>query len=146
MIVQEILAKKGSEVYHTTPDTSVFDAISLMAAHDVGALIVMKKNRLKGIISERDYRNKVILMGRTSKQTPVKDIMTSNVLCVSPDETIEKCMGIMTTHKIRHLPVLTRDKKLAGIISIGDLVKSIIDKQEIEITDMKNYIAGSYPG
>ena len=146
MVVQDLLAGKSNEVFHVAPDASVFDAISEMAAHNVGALLVMKRGELVGIISERDYRNKVILKGRTSKQTPVEDIMTSNVFWVSPHDTIESCMAIMTEKKIRHLPVLDESESVLGVISIGDLVKSIIDRQELEIADMKNYIAGSYPG
>ncbi|MEX0773036.1 MAG: CBS domain-containing protein [Balneolales bacterium] len=146
MHVQEVLSKKGPDIYKISPDASVFDAISGMADHNVGALLVMDQGRLEGIISERDYRNKVILKGRTSRQTQVKEIMTSNLLWVIPEETIENCMAIMTQKKIRHLPVLDSSENVIGIISIGDLVKAIIDQQEIELNDMKNYIAGSYPG
>lgn len=146
MRVQEILSKKGTDIFHVHPNASVFDAISLMANHDVGALLVMDKGKLMGIISERDYRNKVILKGRTSKETQVKAIMTSSLFWVLPEESIENCMAIMTQKKIRHLPVLSSSGDVVGVISIGDLVKSIIDQQEIEINDMKNYIAGKYPG
>ncbi|MEX0686321.1 MAG: CBS domain-containing protein [Balneolales bacterium] len=146
MIVQEILSSKNGEVFHIAPEASVFEAISEMADRNVGALLVMQRGDLVGIISERDYRNKVILKGRTSKQTQVKEIMTTNVLWVSPSDTIDNCMAIMTQKKIRHLPVLDASNNVQGVISIGDLVKSIIDMQEIEINDMKNYITGSYPG
>lgn len=146
MQVQDILSKKGREVYNISPDETVYNAISAMADLNIGALLVMENGRLEGIISERDYRNKVILQGRTSKQTQVKEIMTSRVFWVLPEESIDNCMLIMTQKKIRHLPVLDKDDNVLGVISIGDLVKSIIDKQEMEINDMKNYIAGSYPG
>ncbi|MEX0778688.1 MAG: CBS domain-containing protein [Balneolales bacterium] len=146
MYVQEVLSGKGSEVYKVSPEASVFDAISEMADRNVGALLVMEHGRLEGIISERDYRNKVILMGRTSKQTRVKEIMTYNVFWVKPEESIENCMAIMTQKKIRHLPVLDAGENVLGVISIGDLVKAIIDQQELEINDMRSYISGSYPG
>ena len=144
MLVKDILAKKGDEIIHVPPDTTVFDAIKLMSDRNIGALLVMTGDDLKGIVSERDYRNKVILKGRTSKQTAVHEIMTSEVYCVEPNEKIENCMAIMTERKFRHLPVLS-NKKVVGIISIGDLVKTIIDRQKIEINHLKAYITGSYP-
>lgn len=144
MLVKEILLRKGDNIIHVPPDTTVFDAIKLMADHNIGALLVMAGDELKGIISERDYRNKVILKGRTSKQTAVHEIMTSNVLCVEPNEKMENCMAIMTERKIRHLPVV-KNQKVVGIISIGDLVKTIIDRQKVVIKDLTAYISGSYP-
>lgn len=146
MKVKDILKRKGNDVYTADPEDSVFDAIAKMADLDIGVLVVMKNDRLVGIISERDYRNKVILKGRASKTTTVKEIMVDQVFCVEPDEKVSRCMKIMSEKKIRHLPVLD-GKKVAGMISIGDVVKSIIDNQKGEINSLKNYIAtgGSYP-
>lgn len=144
MLVNDILLRKGHNIIHVSPDTTVFDAIQLMADHNIGALLVMSGDELKGIITERDYRNKVILKGRTSKQTAVHEIMTSQVFYVEPDEKIENCMAIMTERKFRHLPVV-KNQKVVGIISIGDLVKSIIDRQKVVIKDLTAYITGSYP-
>lgn len=144
MQVSDILSQKGAAIHQIGPDATVFDAISLMSGKNVGALLVMTGGRLQGIISERDYRNKVILKGRMSKQTPVKTIMTRDVFCVTPDETLENCMAIMTAKKIRHLPVMAKDT-VVGVISIGDLVKAMIDKQQVEIKNLKHYIAGTYP-
>ena len=144
MLVQDILLKKGNDVIHIDPEATVFDAISKMSERNVGALLVMEHDKLAGIISDKDYRNKVILKGRTSKETRVKEIMTSDLITVTGREYMETCMAIMTEKKIRHLPVLDGDK-LVGIISIGDLVKAIIDRQKEEINDLKKYISGSYP-
>jgi len=144
MLVQEILLKKGNEVIHIEPEATVFDAISKMSERNVGALLVMENEKVIGIISDKDYRNKVILKGRTSKETQVKEIMTSNLITVSGREYMETCMAIMTEKKIRHLPVMDGDR-LEGIISIGDLVKAIIDRQKGEINELKKYISGSYP-
>lgn len=145
MKVRDILSKKGSHFYHITPETTVYDAISKMAEFNIGALLVMEEEKLVGIISERDYRNKVILKGRTSKKTLVKEIMTEQVYCVNPDEKANTCMAIMTERKFRHLPIIENDS-IVGVISIGDLVKTIIDKQHIEINTLRSYITGKYPG
>lgn len=146
MKVRDILNQKGSEIYSIGSDYTVYDAIKKMSELRIGALLVIDEDKLTGIISERDYRDKVILKGRKSKTTPIKDIMTRQVICVSADNGINLCMRLMTEHKIRHLPVLD-DNKLHGIISIGDVVKSIIDKQKVEIDSLRNYIAGgAYPG
>jgi CBS domain-containing protein len=145
MLVQDILLKKGTEVYKIDPDATVFEAISRMSEKDVSSLVVVRDNHLKGIISDKDYRNKVVLKGRTSKDTLVSDIMTYNLVTVNSRESLETCMQIMTERKIRHLPVID-EGKLSGIISIGDIVKAIIDYQKIEINDLKSYISGSYPG
>lgn len=144
MLVSEILRDKGTEVYSVGPESTVYDAIADMADKNIGALLVLEGMKLHGIISERDYRNKVILKGRRSKTTKVRDIMTRDVICVSPDDTIKTCMALMTEHKIRHLPVMKKNK-VDGVVSIGDLVKAIISKQEGEIHDLKNYISGDYP-
>lgn len=146
MTVKEILKRKGNQVYSVHPDDSVYNAIKKMADLNIGALIVVDdEDKLKGIISERDYRNKVILKGRASSDTPVKDIMVEQVFCVTSKDSVNLCMGLMTEKKIRHLPVLDGDK-LSGIVSIGDVVKSVIDEQKVEIDSLRNYIVGGYPG
>jgi len=145
MLVKRILNEKGDEVYHISPDHTVYEAIKKMSDKSIGALLVMEKDELYGIISERDYREKVILKGRTSKTTKVKEIMTSDVYWVSPQESLEECMALMTNKKIRHLPIM-EDEKVIGVISIGDIIKQIISKQKVEIDHLKSYIGGSYPG
>lgn len=145
MTVKDILNRKGSKVYSVHPNETVYDAIKKMADLNIGALLVVDESKIKGIISERDYRNKIILKGRTSTSTPVKDIMVRSVFCVNSSDSINLCMQLMTEKKIRHLPVLDNGD-LAGIISIGDVVKSVIDNQKVEINSLRNYIAGNYPG
>lgn len=146
MKVIDLLNKKGNEIYSIGSDDTVYDTIKKMSELGIGALLVIDDEKLNGIISERDYRDKVILKGRHSKNTPVKDIMTSSVFCVNSNDDVKLCMKLMTEHKIRHLPVLD-DEKLSGIISIGDVVKSVIDQQKVEINSLRNYIAGGgYPG
>lgn len=145
MTVKDILNQKGSTVYSVHPNETVYDAIKKMADLNIGALIVLEDGKVKGIISERDYRNKVILKGRTSTSTPVKEIMVKQVFCVNSSDSLNLCMQLMTEKKIRHLPVLNNGD-LAGIISIGDVVKSVIEDQKVEIDSLRNYIAGSYPG
>ena len=145
MTVKDIINQKGSTVYSVHPNETVYDAIKKMADLNIGALLVLDDDKIKGIISERDYRNKVILKGRTSTSTPVKDIMVRQVFCVNSSDSINLCMQLMTEKKIRHLPVLDNGS-LAGIISIGDVVKSVINDQKVEIDSLRNYIAGSYPG
>lgn len=144
MKVSRILRNKGNDVFTISPEKTVYEAIALMSEKGIGALLVMEEEKLQGIISERDYRDKVILKGRTSKSTRVKEIMTSDVFWVTPEETVTECMTIMTEKKFRHLPVMN-DRQLVGVISIGDLVKEIISKQKVEIDHLKNYIDGSYP-
>jgi CBS domain-containing protein len=145
MTVKDILNRKGSTVYSVHPNETVYDAIKKMADLNIGALLVLDDGKVKGIVSERDYRNKVILQGRTSASTPVKDIMVKQVFCVNSSDSINLCMQLMTEKKIRHLPVLDNGD-LAGIVSIGDIVKSVIEDQKVEINSLRNYIAGSYPG
>jgi|SRR6056297_607802 CBS domain-containing protein len=145
MTVKDILNRKGSTVYSVHPNETVYDAIKKMADLNIGALLVLDDGKVKGIISERDYRNKIILKGRTSASTPVKDIMVKQVFCVNSSDSINLCMQLMTEKKIRHLPVLNNGD-LAGIVSIGDIVKSVIEDQKVEINSLRNYIAGSYPG
>ncbi|SRR6056297_2723758 len=146
MKVKDILDKKGTDIYSVDQNESVLDAISKMAELNIGALVVMDGQTLVGIISERDYRNKVILKGRTSKDTSVSQIMVDKVICVQPSDNINLCMQLMTNKKIRHLPVLD-DDSLVGVISIGDVVKAVIESQKNEIDSLRNYIAtgGGYP-
>lgn len=145
MTVKDILNRKGNQVYSIHPHESVYDAIKKMSDLEIGALIVVEEDMIRGMISERDYTSKVILKGRTSASTPVKDIMSKQVFCVSSTDNVHTCMKIMTDKKIRHLPVL-ENGSLAGLISIGDVVKSVIDQQKVEIHTLREYIAGSYPG
>ncbi|HLE65773.1 MAG TPA: CBS domain-containing protein, partial [Burkholderiales bacterium] len=123
------------------PTASVFDAVKFMAEKNIGALLVMQGERIAGIVTERDYARKIILMGRTSKETPVSDIMTSEVMYVRPDQTSDECMALMTENRIRHLPVVDHGK-LIGLISIGDLVKDIISEQRFIIDQLEHYIRG----
>lgn len=140
--VRQLLEKKASrEIYTIKPDASVYQAIELMADKAIGALLVMEGEDLVGIMSERDYARKVILKGRKSKETPVRDIMTERVLYVSPDRAIEECMAIMTEKRIRHLPVL-EDGKLVGVFSSGDLIKEMIAEREFIIEQLESYIKG----
>ena len=139
--VNDVLRIKGHDVWTIGPDASVYDAIHLMTEKKVGALMVMEDTRLVGVISETDYTRNVILKGRASQQTPVKDIMTSRVLFVHPEQDIEECMVIMTEKRTRHLPVMD-EGKLIGIISIGDAVKSVIDEQRFTIEQLERYITG----
>ncbi len=140
-LVRHILDSKGNEIWHTTSGDSVLDAIKLMAEKKIGALLVMDEDNLSGIVSERDYARKVILQGKSSRETPVKDIMTAEVTVISPQETVEKCMTLMTEKRMRHLPVV-EDGKVIGIVSIGDLVKAIIAEQQFQIEQLESYIAG----
>ncbi len=139
--VRQILDKKGREVYSVSPDESVFSALELMADKNIGAVVVVENEKVVGILSERDYARKVILHGKTSKDTPVRDIMTEKVLYVRPDNTSDECMALMADKRIRHLPVLEHDK-LIGIISISDIVHAIIEEDKYIIEQLENYIAG----
>ena len=142
--VSEILTHKPPEVWSVGPDSMVFQAIQLMAEKNVGALPVLEGTGLIGIISERDYARRVILMGRSSRDTPVREIMSRNLLVAELDDTIVDCMRVMTNRKIRHLPVL-QGRELVGIISIGDLVNWIISAQSSAIDQLEKYITGAYP-
>ena len=138
----QILKSKPEQTVHTvTPSTSVFDAVKLMAEKNIGALLVMEDVKIVGIITERDYARKIVLIGRSSKETPVRDIMTSPVMSVRPSQTNEECMALMTENRVRHLPVMDNGK-LLGLISIGDLVKDIISEQQFIIQQLEHYIAG----
>ena len=138
----EILRSKANQTVHTiAPTASVFDAVTLMAQKGIGALLVMEGEKIVGIITERDYARKIILMGRSSKETPVRVIMTSEVMYVRPDHTNDECMALMTENRIRHLPVMDNGK-LVGLLSIGDLVKDIISEQQFTIKQLEQYIRG----
>ena len=138
-LVKHVLNIKGYSVWSVAPDDSVYDAVKLMADKQAGVMLVLEAGKLVGIISERDYARKVILKGKASQETLVRDIMTSPVIYTAPDESIEQCMALMTERRIRHLPVLV-DERLIGIVSIGDLVKSIISDQKNLIQDLENFI------
>jgi CBS domain-containing protein len=139
--VQQLLQNKGYEVWTIGPDASVYEALQTMADKNIGALIVVEGEDLVGIMSERDYARKVALVGKTAQDTKVKEIMTDQVYYVRPEQTIEECMSLMTDKRIRHLPVLDYNK-LSGVISIGDVVKAVISKQEFLIEQLENYIVG----
>jgi CBS domain-containing protein len=142
--IASILAAKGNEIWSVPPDSSVLDAIALMAEKRIGCVLVMSGTALLGIVSERDYARKVILQGRSSKDTRVSQIMTSSVITVEPADTVEDCMRIMTQCRVRHLPVLDRGR-LIGLVSIGDLVKALISDQAFTIQQLESFISGKYP-
>lgn len=139
--VRDLISEKGSKIWTIAPDASVYDAIAVMAAKNIGALLVMTDDRLVGLISERDYARKLILAGRTSRDTPVREVMTSRVVYADPDETVEECMALITDKHVRHLPVM-EDGALLGLLSIGDLVKAVIAEQKFLIKQLEHYISG----
>jgi CBS domain-containing protein len=141
--ISTILDEKGHEVVKTTPDATVYDALQLMADHDIGALVVEEEGKVVGMFTERDYARQVILKGRSSKEMRVRELMVKKLYFVTRKQTITDCMVLMTEKKIRHLPVL-EDNKLLGIVSIGDVVNMIIHEQRKTIRDMENYITGGY--
>jgi CBS domain-containing protein len=140
--VRQVLRNKGYTVQTIPPEAPVFEALQRMADEDVGALVVVKDGEVVGIFSERDYARKVVLEGRSSRETPVQDIMSRSVVCVSSEQRMESCMELMTEEHVRHLPVL-EDQQLAGVISIGDVVKAIIEDQEFTIEELEHYIRGT---
>ncbi len=137
--VRQMLAHKPADVFSVAPKTTVFDALQLMSEKNVGAVVVCEGDRLVGILSERDYARKVALHGKSSRDTPLREIMTSRVLCIDPAQTADQCMALMTDKRIRHLPVL-EGGKLIGIISIGDVVRAIVKEQQFTIEQLENYI------
>lgn len=139
--VTEILKTKGREVWTVSPDSTVYDALQVMADKNVGALMVLERDEVVGVFSERDYARKVILKGKASKDTLVREIMSTELVWVRPDQTIEVCMNLMTNKRIRHLAVLD-EGRLVGVISIGDVVKAIISEQEFTIQQLEHYITG----
>ena len=139
--VKDILGAKGSKVYSISPDATVYEALNRMAEKNVGSMLVFEGKDLAGMISERDYSRKTILKGRLSKDTAVREIMTTSVVSVHPDDDIEACMELFTDKRVRHLPVIEKGK-VVGIVSIGDVVKSIIDYKEFIIEELENYIKG----
>ena len=143
--VRLVLKQKGQNVWHVSPDGFVYDAIEMMAEKHVGALMVVSEGKLVGVVSERDYARKVILQGKSSREIQVKEIMTSPAIFVSPEQTVDDGMRIMTDKRIRHLPVV-EDGILLGVVSIGDLVKWMISAQQHTISQLHNYITSQYPG
>jgi CBS domain-containing protein len=141
--VRQLLESKSSEIWSVTPETTVFEALQLMAEKDIGGVLVLNGGKLVGIFSERDYARKVILQGKASKEMPVSAIMTKSVLYVNPGTTVEECMALMTAKRVRHLPVFDKDT-LVGIITIGDVVKKIILLQQFQIDQLEKYITGGY--
>ena len=138
--LRQLLGSKTPEVYAVAPGDSVMDAIRLMAEKGVGAVLVMDGAHLAGIVSERDYARKIVLHGKSSADTSVRDIMTADVVTVSPHQTVAQCMQIVTDHRIRHLPVVD-DEEVIGVISIGDLVKAVIEDQRVQLDELQRYIA-----
>ena len=138
---KDILNTKGHSVWSVKPTSTVLEALGVMADRDIGAVLVMDGDKLVGVLSERDYARKVVLVGRSSKEAQVQDVMTSHVVCVAPERSVEECMALMTERRQRHLPVVDH-KRVVGIVSIGDLVKATIDDQQFTITQLRMYIAG----
>ena len=137
----DILRSKGQNVWAVRPDDTVLQALGVMAEHDIGAVLVLDDERLVGIFSERDYARKVVLAGRSSKDSQVKEIMTHHVVCVPPQRSIDECMALMTQNRVRHLPVI-ENGRMIGLVSIGDLVKDIISEQQFIIEQLEHYIMG----
>jgi len=138
--IRNILEDKGHQVYSVTPDTSVYDALHIMMERNISSLLIMENESLKGIFTERDYARKLVLMGRSSKDTAIGDIMTANLFTITPSETIDHCMEMMSMYKIRHLPVIDNNR-VTGMVSIGDVVKFIIEDQKRTIQQLESYIA-----
>jgi CBS domain-containing protein len=139
--VSDLLAQKGHDVWSIEPEATVFEALQLMAEKRIGAVLVITSGRPIGILSERDYARKIILLDRSSRQTPVREIMTPDPVFIRPDQTLEECMALMTARRIRHLPVV-QDDRAVGLISIGDVVKAKLSNQQFVIRQLENYISG----
>ncbi len=142
--IEKILCQKSGEIWSISPDATVYDAIAMMAEKNVGALLVKENGQLVGIVSERDYSRKVMLRGKTSRTSTVGEIMTTELTTAHPRETVEDCLRFMTEKRIRHLPVIA-DGNIRGVISIGDLVKQVIESQNATLEQMRDYISGGYP-
>ena len=140
--VRDILQRKGTEVWAVSPETTVIDALKLMADKNIGAVLVLDEDRVVGVLSERDYARKVVLQGRTSQDTVARQIMSERVVGVEPQQTVEECMALMTDKRIRHLPVV-EGGEVIGVVSIGDIVKNIISEQEFLIEQLEHYITGT---
>lgn len=139
--VNDILKSKGNDIWSVKPDNTVYESLQLMADKGIGSLLVMDGEKLVGIVTERDYARKVILEGKSSKNSTVAEVMTTRVLCVSPERTVDECMALMTDKRARHLPVLDH-KRVVGVVSIGDLVKAMISEQQVLIDQLQHYISG----
>jgi CBS domain-containing protein len=142
--IERILSQKNREIWSISPDATVYEAIALMAEKNVGALLVVENGKLVGIVSERDYSRKVMLKGKTSRTSYVREIMTTELTTAHPRETVEECLRFMTEKRIRHLPVVA-DGSLRGVVSIGDLVKQVISSQSATLEQLRDYISGGYP-
>lgn len=138
--IRQMLDRKGREIWSVTPETTVFDALTLMAEKNVGGVLVMRGEELAGIFTERDYARKIILLGRRSQEVAVSEIMTAKVVCVTADQTADDCMALMTERRIRHLPVL-EEGRLVGIVSIGDVVRAVISQHKFTIEQLESYIS-----
>lgn len=143
--VASVLKRKGPEIWSIAPDATVYEAIERMASRGIGALVVLAKNQIAGIVSERDYARRVILRGRSSRETKVEEIMSSPVITATPEYTVNTCLRIMNDRRIRHLPVVNSRGRLAGLVSVGDLVYSTLSTQAETIEELETYITNSYP-
>jgi len=141
--IKELLKKKSGDIWSISPQASVYQALELMAQKEVGALLVIENGKLVGIFSERDYARKIILKGKASKETAVSELMTTSVYYVTPDNTLEEAMALMTSKHIRHLPIMNQGK-LSGLVTLGDVVKKIISEQKLTIDELENYVTGGY--
>ncbi len=139
--IRQILNKKGNQIFSVTPETTVYDALKLMGDKNIGAVLVLEEGKLVGIMSERDYARKVVLKGKFSKEIPVNDIMSPNVICIDPDQTIINTKAVMIQKRIRHLPVMEQEN-LVGIVSIGDIVNAVLDEHKLMIDQLVTYIKG----
>lgn len=138
---KEILLYKGTKVWSVGPDDTVLHALGVMAEHEIGAVLVLEAEKVIGILTERDYARKVVLAGRSSKESAIREVMTHDVICVEPERTVAECLALMTEERVRHLPVI-EGKQVAGLVSIGDLVRATIEEQEQVIEHLQHYIAG----
>jgi CBS domain-containing protein len=139
-ILKQLLQAKGQEVYSVTPEMTVYDALELMADKNIGAVLVLDGERVAGIFSERDYARRVVLQGKSSRETAVSDVMTAEVVCARPTLPVERCLALMTEKRFRHIPVLDESDRLMGLVSIGDVVKEMINQQQIIINHLEDYI------